>query len=1085
MAMVVDNDRDDLAARTLRPVKRLGLLAKHLNLTGGVRPDGEGNRRLLLLIGEGGIGKSVLLGQYLDQLALRGNRGVVLVSCASIESAGDLTARESVNRALGEATGNDVARDKGLLRLLSDMQTEHGAVSLLVDTLDLKIDEESVVAFASLLADALRIGDVIATCRTQEYRSFLQGGAPRLARHIDPVTVPSLNDEEIVAWAREYLAHAPNTRQADREAFLASLRSGVQHSKSLRNVCSVPVRLALTCQTFADEGHVPPELTVVGLFDRYWDERIAKHGSLARIPQARAKRDAALKVASKVVRPDAGELALRVPIGDLGEADQLGLDLLTSEGVLREHAENVEFFHQTFAEYAHARWLMSVGIHAPAVETLCRYIAAGRTGLWDIVSSLLLQVRDSEDYHALASQFPVTTAQSARARASAAVRRAESTALAELMDEVAGRMELIPAILDVLADAPFDRVPEAYSWTADAVRAHPAKLAMKGASVLASLLPRHGVAQVPQALRSGLDALIDAEGHVDRSPWLTLIERVITALSGHPAQHDAFPVLRERYARLGREGQRAVLRAHLALRGALSGPEIAQLASQALAVSMPNLTDQEAVGLVSLFWSEPTVRSARQWDSLEVMVRAPLPGGWQNGQVKFAVTCAEADESIRGELFDSAYQAFEGHTENNMSAAKQLAELFPEWTASRLLALGRFDTRRIIKLVNATAESLARGATPEQRAQLVQALRAERTVEPRDGFPAEICLAADRIPEHHEILQAVERVTLPRGVFESLLDAWLFRTPMHVRGAITAELRQFLATPDAETRQRRARLEAVFALANPDSRNWITDQVLRGDSSQVASTAVVSFGRAVEGVEMDDALLNWLTSLVPGKYPEATASVVMLIKDERHFTAKVLRSGHQDLIPVATARLRAAVAAHQKDLTRVLIEMLIRLNRVAGLPAGVIGEVFDLIRARLKSPPGVVSQALRNDQFAAVRDLKLFVGQVMTDCLPIQEVFRQVGEVLLELEDNQVQNNVRETLISLLTGLGHDDLPNTCTWMREIFATSGVAKGVQLAIAEVMLKLDGTEPDGRAAALEHEANCPIEVATYLQRKITK
>ena len=151
----------------------------------------------------------------------------------------------------------------------------------------------------------------------------------------------------------------------------------------------------------------------------------------------------------------------------------------------------------------------------------------------------------------------------------------------------------------------------------------------------------------------------------------------------------------------------------------------------------------------------------------------------------------------------------------------------------------------------------------------------------------------------------------------------------------------------------------------------------------------------------------------------------------------------------------------------------------------MIGEVFDLIRARLKPPPEVISQVQRDDQFAALRDLKLFVGQVMTKCLPIQEIFRRVGEVLLTLEDIQVQSKARETLVVMLTGFGHDDLPNTCTWMGEIFATPGVAVGVQMAIAEVMLKLDGTEKDGRAAALEHEANCPIEVATYLQGKLTQ
>jgi hypothetical protein len=57
---------------------------------------------------------------------------------------------------------------------------------------------------------------------------------------------------------------------------------------------------------------------------------------------------------------------------------------LASEGVIREHGTDVEFFHQTFAEYAYARWLLSEGLDAPAVKALPEYIAMGQNGLWDI-----------------------------------------------------------------------------------------------------------------------------------------------------------------------------------------------------------------------------------------------------------------------------------------------------------------------------------------------------------------------------------------------------------------------------------------------------------------------------------------------------------------------------------------------------------------------------------------------------------------------------------------------------------------------------------------------------------------------------
>jgi hypothetical protein len=65
---IVAEDRSSLTAHTLQPVQRLELLGKHLDGAGRPLLDDSGSRRALFLIGEGGIGKSVLLGQYLDRL---------------------------------------------------------------------------------------------------------------------------------------------------------------------------------------------------------------------------------------------------------------------------------------------------------------------------------------------------------------------------------------------------------------------------------------------------------------------------------------------------------------------------------------------------------------------------------------------------------------------------------------------------------------------------------------------------------------------------------------------------------------------------------------------------------------------------------------------------------------------------------------------------------------------------------------------------------------------------------------------------------------------------------------------------------
>src|SRR5262249_25445990 len=109
----------------------------------------------------------------------------------------DLRSLKSADLAFGAATSNPMGRERGLLALLNQLRSAHGAVTLLIDTLDLKIGEASLVPFAALTAEALKVGDVIAACRTQEYRSFLQDGAHRLAGRIDPVTMPSLAENEI------------------------------------------------------------------------------------------------------------------------------------------------------------------------------------------------------------------------------------------------------------------------------------------------------------------------------------------------------------------------------------------------------------------------------------------------------------------------------------------------------------------------------------------------------------------------------------------------------------------------------------------------------------------------------------------------------------------------------------------------------------------------------------------------------------------------------------------------------------------------------------------------------------------------
>ena len=129
------------------------------------------------------------------------------------------------------------------------------------------------------------------------------------------------------------------------------------------------------------------------------------------------------------------------------------------------------------------------------------------------------------------------------------------------------------------------------------------------------------------------------------------------------------------------------------------------------------------------------------------------------------------------------------------------------------------------------------------------------------------------------------------------------------------------------------------------------------------------------------------------------------------------------LTPTVVARVRATVDGEEASQTKSeLLKVHMRVHWVTPLPADVIVEVFTLIRRRLESVPGNISEVKRNDQNAAITDLRTFVGQVMARSLPLPlplpETFGRVAEVLSALNDTQVQNNARGAVAAMLKGLG-------------------------------------------------------------------
>jgi hypothetical protein len=97
-------------------------------------------------------------------------------------------------------------------------------VTLLVDTLDLLLNNDSVAGLSAWLETCLDIGRVVVTCREREFRDYLEDAhlsAPRLAGRLARLILPPLTSGEVILWTRTYLHEHHDVDDANSQAFLA------------------------------------------------------------------------------------------------------------------------------------------------------------------------------------------------------------------------------------------------------------------------------------------------------------------------------------------------------------------------------------------------------------------------------------------------------------------------------------------------------------------------------------------------------------------------------------------------------------------------------------------------------------------------------------------------------------------------------------------------------------------------------------------------------------------------------------------------------------------------------------------------
>jgi hypothetical protein len=1054
---ILDRDRESLQPKSVPgAVSRASLLTSAINQRDR-HAHTAGRRQILALVGEGGIGKSVLLGQYLDELKGRTDQAVVLVTCGNVSPDAELADLESVDKVLGAAAGPTRGHG-GLLHLLAEQREAYGAVTLLIDTVDLVLSRDRAVGIAVFLVEALDIADVIMTCRTHEFTNYLRP-IPRLTGRVTTFALPVLDEPEIIAWAKWYLKFGEQT--ADRSIFIESLSGGISVSGSLRQVCSLPVRLALACATFADWGHLPEDLSVTGLYQAYWDARVHAQGTI--------KEDAALEVARHVV-DHSGRIALRVPKADVDASLRGGIESLVSEGVLREFATEWEFFHQTFAEFAHARWVLNHGVESWAVSELIERALSGSGNLWPVLASLLLQIRSFDNYQVAARLIPMTSADAVQTQTLGALQRDEAKALETVMTALAKQRDLLPVALAALGDAPAQHIQVALTAALNALRSPPRQVS-QAIDALTRLVVREATnADLFQEALQAVSALTEL-AEDQREGYL---ERLVKPFTATRASDEKLTVLRMMYPELGARARRDAIRAHR-----LDGvPEkhVIAIARIALDCPCPPIDDGEQVDLLATLWRNPVERARLGWSSWRDVLAAPLRKGWDNAQIKFVVHLADLDNTLVDQMFDELMSGKSLSPESHVNAVAQIVAERTGWAAERLLS-GRPPTADVA--LNALAKIAVNFAACLDHATLLQMidwLRPVRPKNPRTVWPTQFVLAAGDL-ETHRLLCAQLRSANPEpAVLIGVVQSIFYHTPLRVltplandlRGLVD-EIRPRANSPATEKLRIRARLEGRLAESDTDSRGWIQQQIVEGTSPSVAGTVAKTIADThPDG--LPEPMTMWVGTLLRTPHTDAAVRLTELLLD-----IPALETGSLDILTrTAIDRMRAAVDNHEDSkLHRSLLGLVIKIDNVQPTDESDVRAVYRTVQSRLSRP-----EVAASDRSAALRDLATLSGTLMARHMDTGTVRDLIGDVLTSLGTARLGKKLVDKVASLLFSLLRRD-PDAPAWLQSVFGDTGTALEIKLATAEAFLRYEGNMPGGYASALKDRSDCPPEVAALI------
>lgn len=1019
----------------------------------------------LLILGEGGIGKSVLARQLIRSAAAAGG-SVLLVPCNRVPAADPLDSVAAVDLALGSAASG--AHKRIPLSAWIEDATRDGVPPLVViDTLDLLLREDTADYLEELLEELDHVGRVVVTCREAEWRELV--ARPSLA--IWPAwTIALLPSQAILTWAKAFTQGSGVP--ADREAeFLESLRQAVDRQRG-RNVFGSPLRLAMTCELYATSGALPEHLTVSDLYRDYWDRRITRDRR-GRVTDASGRHETAARDTAREIWSASRDRLIEFvppPATLTGESRRY----LASEGILHRVGDTFGFFHQTFAEYGVARFLAAQA-SADDLARLRDGLVASRPGYWGIAGHLAHQEADSHRFRLLTQAIPPERPEGLRLLLGWGLAREDGEVLKSVLaDATANYPDLLASCADVLAGTPPNLVQGVVDQLVGAIgtaNVGLTALVRTCAGLLGHLDLARRSAQLPRIARA-LGARISDLGTGTYPDHQRLIAYTVGA---DPGNFTLASVL-ETYEVVAESGKTALLTPLADL--VLPPLDLASVLTVALTYKYP--ADDFGPG-ARLLWQAYQYEEARVllgWTDWQDLLRAQYPRRWDGCQVRAVATLAE-DSAMWIELLDALFSDDPRATDRLLNAALFVASTHPSKVAGALAHLQSPTSRRTAaayaKLSRKVVENAHGEADPTIPPRLVTRMLEIADLDPKNVWPALIRVACgDQTLLDHAVgrlMREADAGRVPdaasRAVVETLYSYSSPQAVVHHERVLF----QILSSSVASTR---AQLDGWLAASSSPARGraaLVLADRSQPDAANAAARRIRDWALERPDTDSRDYVLTLLST------PHTHALRLLLEALVPCLEATPVANG---LLGQLLGRLQDVLRAHQDAQ---VIEWLVNAARVclrSATPSTVEKEqVLDVLGVFRDE----VARGIDNRESGWTPGVFVqwtsAIATLASQCATVDEVTDAVLKLLTSVDLDRVANRSQRWLAQLLIRVyGSQPL----AWTRVEALWPVVGDSARGAMIEALLAMPWAAAAPRAVALARDPLCPTSAANQVLRK---